>query len=90
MGGLGCSSFKDLVVPASASNAGWRDVACGRGPVILAGLEELSAGWFSGWPFLTRVQNGGRVIEGCSNLREVAIPDSVTDIGGLAFCRVRS
>jgi hypothetical protein len=46
-----------------------RDVAGDRELVIPAGLETLSAGWFSGWPFLTRV----------------LIPDGVNVIGGLIF-----
>jgi hypothetical protein len=65
----GCSDLRDLVIPASASNIGWRDVAGDRELVIPAGLEALDAGWFSGWPFLTRV----------------LIPDGVKVIGKDAF-----
>jgi hypothetical protein len=70
----GCSSLKDLVIPASASNIGWRDVAGDRELVSPVGLETLSAGWFSGWPFLSRV----------------VIPDGVKMIGGRHSSSVRT
>jgi hypothetical protein len=93
----GCSSLKDLVIPASASDIGWRDVTGDRELVIPAGVETLSAGWFSGWPSLARVAipEGVKVIgDGafncCSNLREVVIPATVTEIGSTPSTGVRS